>query len=194
MSREAILAALRASRVEPAPLPPPWCGAGEGDDLESRFVANLEAAGGGARLLAGREDLAPALADLEASLGVRRDHVAAAPWLPALDAGAAGDARLELAVVAGEFAVAENGGVWVLERELHRRAPLFLARHVALLVPRSALLPDLHAAFGALAEDRERGFGVLVAGPSKTADIERTLVIGAHAATSTTVLLIGDGA
>ena len=36
----------------------------------------------------------------------------------------------------------------------------------------------------------EEGFGVFIAGPSKTADIEQSLVIGAHGARSLTVYLL----
>ena len=192
MSRDAILGALRGAGAPEAPLPREWTPRAGGDDLEPRFVASLEAAGGRALLLSGAGELEAALGDLEQELGVRRDHVAAGTSLPALDRGAGEDAGLELAVLAGEFAVAENGGVWVLERRLTRRAPLFLARHVVLVVSRHSLVPDLHAALERVASDPEDGYGVLVAGPSKTADIERTLVIGAHGATTTTVLLVGE--
>jgi len=35
------------------------------------------------------------------------------------------------------------------------------------------------------------GFGLFIAGPSKTADIEQALVIGAHGARSATIVLVG---
>jgi L-lactate dehydrogenase complex protein LldG len=35
------------------------------------------------------------------------------------------------------------------------------------------------------------GFGVFIAGPSKTADIEQSLVLGAHGPKSMTVFFIG---
>ena len=49
---------------------------------------------------------------------------------------------------------------------------------------------DMHAAYARLAE-RPIGYGMFIAGPSKTADIEQALVIGAHGPRSCTVLLVG---
>ena len=41
-----------------------------------------------------------------------------------------------------------------------------------------------------LIAERERSFGLFISGPSKTADIEQSLVIGAQAAMSLTVFLV----
>jgi L-lactate dehydrogenase complex protein LldG len=192
--RERVLAALRRPAATGPALPPAWSPTAAGADLEARFSASLAAAAGRAILVADEAALERELAALEAELGVGRDHVACGELLAGLDRGAAADPELELAVVRGEFAVAETGAVWVTERALARRAPLFLARHLVLVVPRAALVADLHAAFERIAGDPTPGFGVLVAGPSKTADIERTLVVGAHGATTTSVLLVGSPA
>ena len=88
----------------------------------------------------------------------------------------------------GVFGVAESGAVWVEAGSLPERAALWLAEHVALVVPEEALVDHLHAAYARLRFPGP-GFGSFVAGPSKTADIEQALVIGAQGPRSLTVVL-----
>ena len=75
--------------------------------------------------------------------------------------------------------VAENGAVWFTDRQIHQRAILFIAQHLALVVPREANR-EQHARSLQPASFVGPGFGVFISGPSKTADIEQSLVIGAH--------------
>ena len=70
----------------------------------------------------------------------------------------------------------------------HHRAIYFIAQHLVLVVPREALLDHLHQAYERLSF-AGAGYGLFISGPSKTADIEQSLVIGAHGARSLTVLL-----
>ncbi len=95
---------------------------------------------------------------------------------------------VELAILPGRFGVAENGAIWVAGDDLPHRALLFIAQHVVLVLPRSALVSNMHEAYQRLKWTNNR-FGVFVSGPSKTADIEQSLVIGAHGARSMTVFL-----
>jgi L-lactate dehydrogenase complex protein LldG len=65
--------------------------------------------------------------------------------------------------------------------------------HVA-LARRDQLLPDLHAAYALLREryaDNWPSFMTLITGPSRTGDIERILVLGAHGPKKLTVVLVG---
>lgn len=98
---------------------------------------------------------------------------------------------LDFCVVPGLFGVAENGAVWVTDREISLRAGLWIAQHVALVVPVKAIVSNMHEAYARLAQP-EFQFGVFVSGPSKTADIEQSLVIGAHGPRSLSVVLVGD--
>jgi L-lactate dehydrogenase complex protein LldG len=98
---------------------------------------------------------------------------------------------VEVAVLRGEFAVAENGAVWVPCAVLGpRRALLYVCQHLVLVVDGSEVVHTLHEAYARLRFDGP-GFGCFVSGPSKTADIEQALVIGAHGARSATVFLVG---
>jgi L-lactate dehydrogenase complex protein LldG len=97
---------------------------------------------------------------------------------------------VDMAIAPGEFAVAENGAVWVTDRQVRQRAIFFIPQHLALVVPREQLVHNMHEAYRRLAFDGP-GFGVFISGPSKTADIEQSLVIGAHGPRSLTVFLLG---
>ncbi|HEY1065184.1 MAG TPA: LUD domain-containing protein [Pirellulales bacterium] len=102
-------------------------------------------------------------------------------------------AMVDFAVLPGRFAVAENGAVWVDDRSLRHRAIYFIVQHLALVVPTSSLIDHMHAAYDRLTFESP-GFGVFLSGPSKTADIEQSLVIGAHGPRSHVVYLVDLGA
>lgn len=98
---------------------------------------------------------------------------------------------VDFAVLPGRIAVAENGAVWVTDDVVPHRVLYFLPQHVALVVPADRLVHNMHEA-AAQVDIAARAFGCWVSGPSKTADIEQSLVIGAHGARSMTVYLLGD--
>jgi len=88
-------------------------------------------------------------------------------------------AALEVLVCDTTLGVAENGAVWIASSNARLRAALFLAARVLVVVREEDLVDDLHAAYARI-DVRAHPFGTFVAGPSKTADIEQSLVIGAH--------------
>ena len=96
---------------------------------------------------------------------------------------------VDFAIAAGQFAVAENAAVWVTGEGVKHRAIYFIAQHLALVVPATQIVDNLHQAYERLTFPTA-GFGVFISGPSKTADIEQSLVIGAHGARSLTVFLV----
>jgi L-lactate dehydrogenase complex protein LldG len=109
-------------------------------------------------------------------------------------------ADVDVAILPGEFAVAENAAVWVTDRNVPLRVIYFLCQHLVLVVPAGEIVDNMHAAYDRLTStDRNGGsafntpmFGAFIAGPSKTADIEQSLVIGAHGPRSLTVFLVGE--
>jgi L-lactate dehydrogenase complex protein LldG len=98
-------------------------------------------------------------------------------------------ADVDLAIVRGEFGVAENAAVWVPSENLGANRAIFvIAQHLVLVVPANAILHNMRQAYERMHVSRG-GFGVFISGPSKTADIEQALVIGAQGPRSCTVLL-----
>lgn len=98
---------------------------------------------------------------------------------------------IDFAILPGEFCVAENGATWITNDGGPLRTLYFLSQHVALVVPASEVVPHMHAAYQRLSFENP-SFGTFMAGPSKTADIEQSLVIGAHGARSLTVFLVEE--
>jgi L-lactate dehydrogenase complex protein LldG len=193
-SRDVVLAALRRGAIEVGEAPQlERLGVRYPDPL-ARFEQGLAAAGGECRRIAPGVAVADSIRTLPCFTAARRilSGVAEIASLhPDTDPNEPRDlADLDLAILPGSPAVAENGAVWVSPRDELERAACFLADHVILLVPRDALVHDLHDAFERIPLGA-RGFGCFVAGPSKTADIEQSLVIGAHGPRSLTVLLRG---
>ena len=93
-----------------------------------------------------------------------------------------------LALIPTPWGVAENGAVWVTEKDCLFRVLPFIAQHLMVVLAKDRILANMHEAYQRVQVD-ETGFGVFIAGPSKTADIEQALVIGAQGARSFTVVL-----
>jgi L-lactate dehydrogenase complex protein LldG len=97
---------------------------------------------------------------------------------------------VELAIVRGEFGVAENGCVWI-PQNVRQKALYFIAENLVILLDKNRIVNNMHEAYEYIAGyDYDYGFGVFISGPSKTADIEQALVIGAHGAKSVRIILI----
>ena len=97
--------------------------------------------------------------------------------------------NVELAILPVHFAVAENGACWVSEELFSDRVLPFITQHLVLILNKSDILPTMHEAYEKIGQ-QQYGFGTFIAGPSKTADIEQSLVLGAHGARSLWVILI----
>ena len=92
-----------------------------------------------------------------------------------------------LAVVEGEIGVAENGCVWIPQREKYK-ALYFIAEYLVIVLNKANIVNNMHEAYRQI-HFSDKGFGVFISGPSKTADIEQALVVGAHGAKGVTVVV-----
>ena len=99
--------------------------------------------------------------------------------------------KLDVFVCKGVLGVAENGAIWVPENEIRHRVAPFITQHLVVLLNANSIVEDMHAAYDEI-DIVGSGFGVFVAGPSKTADIEQSLVLGAHGPRSMAALLISS--
>lgn len=90
---------------------------------------------------------------------------------------------IDLTIIEGELGVAENGAVWVKETKMGRRVLPFITQHLLIILDKTQIVGNMTEAYQKIKID-EDGFGVFIAGPSKTADIEQSLVIGAQGARS----------
>lgn len=79
--------------------------------------------------------------------------------------------------------VAQTGSVLITARSAGGRALSVLPPHHVVLVTRAQVVPDLPAAYAVLRRnygDNFPSFMSFITGPSRTGDIERILVLGAH--------------
>jgi L-lactate dehydrogenase complex protein LldG len=98
-----------------------------------------------------------------------------------------GLAEIDVSILESRLGVAENGAVWLSESDLGQRVSAFINQYLVLYIEEEHLVNNLHEAYEML--EQNQGFGLWLAGPSKTADIEQSLVLGAHGARGLTVFL-----
>ena len=96
---------------------------------------------------------------------------------------------IDLAIIKGEFGVAENGAVWISDNQFPVRVLPFITNDLVLVLSKEDVCLHMHEAYKRIV-NRKRSFGLFISGPSKTADIEQCLVIGAQGAMSLTVVLV----
>ncbi len=190
-NREAILQRIRSAQVPAEGLPDlsVFNASGAGSPVE-QFKNTLAAIGGQAIEVASMDVLERLLA--EKSEGKRWVNtcslIKSSEVIPDnMDPSTLGD--VFLASMTGMLAVAENGAVWVTEEQMKVRALPFICEHLALVVEKKKVVANMHAAYNLLDISGD-GFGVFIAGPSKTADIEQSLVLGAHGSRTLTVFLV----
>lgn len=97
--------------------------------------------------------------------------------------------NVDVAIIKAHFGVAENGSVWVTEELMHERVLPFICLHLVAIIDKENIVATMHDAYDKIA-GAQFGFGTFIAGPSKTADIEQSLVLGAHGPKTMTVFIM----
>ena len=193
-SRRRILDALRTASAPGAPAPDLSRVGVRWEDPVARLAEAVAAVAGKLVRVPDRSALPAAVAALATELRVARVGSAVAEVPGNVDLASISDPHLleglGLAVLPGAFAVAENGAVWVPCDAIRPRGAFVVAEHLALVVAARDVVHDMHEAYRRISFPGA-GFGTFIAGPSKTADIEQALVIGAHGARSCTLYLVG---
>ena len=93
----------------------------------------------------------------------------------------------DLGIVEGNIGVAENGCVWI-PQNVRQKVVYFISEYLIIILDKEMIVNNMHEAYARI-EFNEYGFGAFISGPSKTADIEQALVVGAHGAKGVTVIL-----
>ncbi len=161
-ARETILSAIRAAAVPPAPPAAPVVREPPAAPRHEAFLEVLRAVGGNGLVRGADRSMDDAMHELF------------------------GDTTDDVTVLRGRFAVAENAAVYVDDADIARRDAVVRGERIALIVPFAALVPTMHEAVRRMPVGSACGW--FLSGPSKTADIEQSLVIGAQGARSLAVI------
>lgn len=159
-------------------------------DKTAQFSAVLKSVGGSAYLLREGENVDEVIKTLYPKVKVIASNCTDVSCAT-LNPDEADDAHklvgIDLAVVNGELGVAENACVWIPQNVVHK-ALYFIAEEMVILLDKEKLVNNMHEAYEQI-RFSDRGFGLFISGPSKTADIEQALVIGAQSVKGLTVIL-----
>ena len=204
------------------PAPPPSSAPAAGDHLAERFRSELSAVGGDAVDLTASSDPAAELGSWLSGLGLESAVIDSDPaWsrlaLPVkeliVSAGLSVDsvdssatpselARYDLGVTLADAAIAETGTIAQCARSFRPRAISLVPRCHLVIVPSDRLLGCMEDFFEGIDQGASWAAGdadfdsyfTWITGPSRTADIEKTLTIGVHGPGRTGVFLLAEEA
>ena len=197
-TREKILNAVLENQPNLVPLPEVITFTHEGGNVSDKFADTLISIGGRAVVV---NDLGAVAARLGDYFDLSKRIATNIPEL-AGGVGSSGAIEListdvdphnfediEVMIIRAHFGIAENGAVWITEQLMGQRVLAFIPQHLAVVVQASDIVPTMQQAYQRIGEERYR-FGSFIAGPSKTADIEQALVLGAHGPRTMTAFIV----
>jgi L-lactate dehydrogenase complex protein LldG len=193
-TRDKILKAVLDNQPAPVSLPEIVFYDQDAGDPAERFADTLTNIGGRAVVVDKLESVAallPVYFDTSRRVATHMPELAGVAGLVSLDIDPHSFQDVELMVVKAHFGVAENGAVWITEQLMGQRILPFICQHLAVVLYSGDIVPTMQQAYERIGEERYR-FGSFIAGPSKTADIEQALVLGAHGPRTMTVFIFNS--
>jgi L-lactate dehydrogenase complex protein LldG len=191
-SREKILQAVLNNQPETTPLPNTSMFKGDNDERLQKYMDVFKAIGGSSYFV---DDITAIKALINEHFDVSKRIVTTLAELndvaevlsATVDPHTYED--VELAVIKADLAVAENGAVWLTDKLMGQRIIPYICQHLAVVISAESIVPTLHEAYEEIGTG-DYGFGGFIGGPSKTADIEQALVLGAHGPLTMTVFIL----
>ena len=194
-SREKILSAIKTNQPDLATLPEVDFLLQEDVDIPEKFIASLTAIGGQVVMVKNHSAIKAFIAEnfihpsrkitTVSELEDIAEYIEDNSTVPhSLE-------NVDYAIIEADLAIAENGAIWVTEDKIRTRVLPFITQHLAVIVKKKDVVPTMHYAYNKIAAN-DYGFATFIAGPSKTADIEQSLVLGAHGSRSMTVFLMAQ--
>jgi len=191
-NRTEILERVKKNQPEAVPLPVITVAGSGSQDLAQKFVRALGNIGGTAIEVRDWDEIILHITD---RFSPTSRWISMIPELgnPSVYTEFSKDPRMlenvSVAILEGHFGVAENGAVWITEENMGDRVLPFICEHLVLVIYASSIRDTMHQAYEYL-NSSSYSFGTFIAGPSKTADIEQSLVLGAHGPKTMTVFLL----
>lgn len=189
-SREKILAAVKKNQPSMVEVPALNFTGSIAVDLKEQFIKTLTGIGGTVIEVNDWKEVSDHIKSTFFESGRFVNRVADLDFeISSLKSAPHAFSNVTVAIMQGEFGVAENGAIWLTDANMGDQALPYICEHLVLIINNNKIVPTLHEAYDKIGSSSYK-LGTFLAGPSKTADIEQSLVLGAHGSKSLIVFLI----
>jgi L-lactate utilization protein LutC len=197
-TRDAILERIRRGRGE-APAPLAYTHPVQTNDLAALFVEKAKASIARVTEIASIEEAPEAIWAILSAVQVARLHVPSESSLrelvwhraPGLTLSSAPPSGEDTSFSAADYGIAETGTLAFLSGASTPSSWHFRPGREMVLLRRASIVPRLEDLFAAIGRGGMPATMNLVTGPSRTADVEQTIELGAHGPREVHILLAG---